>query len=249
MQKTIKLGRWQTGLPTVLVKREIMGHPVQWTLDLNAPTQRYMYDVLQACEWYEHKTVNEMAMALKDGGVFFDVGAHIGYFTVIAEAFCGSKNVVAFEPDPANYRALRLNAPNVSAWNNPVGECESEILFYHNLDNDGGHALWNPALHEWNKQTIARPSRMYQVPLNGFASFFPTVIKIDTEGAELRVLRGASEILKQPQLKLVICELNEFGLAQLGDSEKALREYMDSFGFHAEGSTETDSVGNLFFKR
>lgn len=86
------------------------------------------------------------------------------------------------------------------------------------------------------------------VRLDDFAIYRPTVIKIDTEGAEVEVLTGASTILAQPQLRLVVAELNHHGLAQMGANGQAILDIMERHGFVCE-TENADGVGNLFFTR
>ena len=90
---------------------------------------------------------------------------------------------------------------------------------------------------------------MNQVCLNCFSTARPNVIKIDTEGAESEVIAGATEVLKQPQLRTVICELNHFGLSQMHSSEGYLRDQLKLFGFTADTPEAYGGVGNLIFRR
>ena len=60
---------------------------------------------------------------------------------------------------------------------------------------------------------------------------FAKLIKIDTEGNEASVLRGARNFLTRAQVPAVIAEINRFGLAQLGSSEQELRTLMTDLGY------------------
>ncbi len=251
MLKTIELGRYDAGRPVVNSTVETPRGSCQIRFDLARPTQRYIYDTLRWFGHYERDVEREL-MELQPDDVFFDVGAHCGYFSAIAATMIGPQRVTAFEPHPDNFADLMLNCPNSICVRAAVSDTQHPEPFYRNLDNDGGHALWNPGMHDWNLETRGGrlpPITVSQTTLDQFAPSMPTVIKIDTEGAELRVLRGAANVLNQPQLRTVICELNHFGLDQMGDDEESLRRFMATFGFKAPAESIGPGVSNLIFKR
>jgi hypothetical protein len=91
----------------------------------------------------------------------------------------------------------------------------------------------------------------------------PRILKIDAEGAELHVLRGARGLLTNDPIPFVICEVNRFGLEEMGSSEAELRAYMVELGYEVHifvpGETslyplgpgdyaETEQVFNLLFR-
>jgi hypothetical protein len=63
----------------------------------------------------------------------------------------------------------------------------------------------------------------------------PKVIKIDTEGAEHTVLRGARDLLASHLVPYVVAEILEFGLAEMGSSQAALRGFMAEHGYSTFG--------------
>jgi FkbM family methyltransferase len=249
--KIVALGRHGDSQPVIAVDGfRLAGKDIQIRLDLSRATQRYIHDTLITFGDYEIGTMEEIA-TLKPGEVFFDVGAHCGFFSAIASAFCGAENVYAFEPNPENFRYLKAQCPKANLIEAAVGGSDDFVDFYWNFDNDGGHAAWNPAAHDWNEHTRsigAGPVAVAQCCLNDFADKRPAIIKIDTEGSECRVLGGAGEVLAQPQLRVVICELNHFGLEQLGADEETMRGFMKHHGFTA-GEETGDGVSNLIFRR
>ena len=67
-----------------------------------------------------------------------------------------------------------------------------------------------------------------------FTNFAPdslSLIKIDTEGAELDIIKGGMNTIQKYQPKM-ICEINGFGLKQMGTSEREFREFMAQLGYH-----------------
>jgi FkbM family methyltransferase len=150
--------------------------------------------------------------------------------------------VYVFEPEQANYAHLLThialnNFQHVFPFQWAVGHRTAVVDFFTNFDNDGGHALWEPGRHPFNQKSRQQVSKesVFLVNLDDiFGSAqpgFAKLIKIDTEGNEANVLRGARNFLTRAQVPAVIAEINQFGLAQLGSSEQELRTLMTELGY------------------
>jgi FkbM family methyltransferase len=217
----------------------IKGVPVHLDLDTEKMSQRIIADFLDERP-YEQETVRVLESVLKPGDTFIDVGAHVGYFSVIAAALVGRHGRVwALEPDPLNFKALveniELNGANVFPLRLAAGPFQGYMDFFTNLDNDGGHAFWDVGMHEFNQRSRATPARrqVHVLPVGALPCKGAVVIKIDTEGAEAQVLNGATDLLALPDTT-VICEINRFGLAQMGSSEEQLWDLMEvELGYRA----------------
>ena len=245
---------------------------VQYDLDMNAPSQRFIYDCCRSGGVYEATTTNLLTEFLKPGDTFVDVGAHVGFFSIMAAALVDpGGRVIAFEPNAENYASLRNNVllngyAHVVCVNSAVGDHDGEAVFYENIDNDGGHALWDPGLHPFNQQSKARqqarrlPMTTLDTALAGLGVQSVKAVKIDTEGAEVRVLNGGARCLAAPGIELLVCENNEFGLASLGTSSTELRRTLANLGFavcvqgeqgelreiDADTPVHSDSVDNFY---
>ena len=135
------------------------------------------------------------------------MGAHAGYYTLMCARL--AKKVIAFEPNPVNYRFLYLNIllnrlKNVVA----VKAAVSDFNGYGelNIPYRMGKLLTSQG------SLVRRGGKTVKVPVvtldKIFGSIYPLqsfIIKIDVEGAELNVIKGALEILSKG-VKLVIIE-------------------------------------------
>jgi FkbM family methyltransferase len=149
-----------------------------------------------------------LAEHLKNGGVFYDIGANVGFFTVLGAKLAGSAGqVYAFEPVPENAAYVRLNVRlnrfrNVrvieKAVSSQSGQGELWIAEY-----SGGAALTTAAMPPDAKKKIA--IEVVSVDDLVFRHNWrrPSVIKIDVEGAEMDALKGMAGTLRGVQPVLI----------------------------------------------
>lgn len=246
-------------------------------LDTRHFSQKILWDCHAARQLHEPGTSLFFAAVLEPGDTVIDVGGHVGYFAMLAASAVGERGrVLAFEPEVSNFENLCANAAlngfrNVTATHALVGPRDGEATFYFNADNDGGHALWDVATHSFNQKSRERVEKrtLTMRSLDGFLAEQSVeaikLVKIDTEGAELGVLRGATDTLARYRVPFVVAEVNRWGLQQMGTNEAELRRFMGDQGyatyFLPDGSSgslvelppgvdvQTDEVFNVIFAR
>lgn len=242
-----------TSLPDAVIRLdlEIEGVKFALTLDRNLPTQRFIYDILDAGFCYEPESTRAIIGTLKPGETFFDVGANCGWFSAIAEAM--GAEVLAWEPDAVNVAALRVNAPKARVIEMAASDTAGNVTLFTNLDNDGGHALWPCGVHPHNTSTAAagNPNRTVRAAvLDAWSHHNPAILKIDTEGAECNVLLGAKAVLANPSLRMVICERHLLGLHLMHHSPEEIEAIMERHGFRCEQTEkQVTNVENWIFTR
>lgn len=192
---------------------------------------------------YEPETTKFLAGVLTQGDIFIDIGAHIGYFSCVAAKLVGNHGkIFCFEPENANYQHLlqhiSLNKlQNVVPSKLALGDRNGTVSLYVNQDNDGGHALWDVRSHFFNVESRKhlKTDRVPQATLESALSQMNfhslKAIKIDTEGSEYNIIRGGLELIRQHNVPYILCEINRFGLQQMGTSETALRQLMSHLGY------------------
>lgn len=222
--------------------------PRTFKLELDAArmSQRMMLECFDAGQLYEAETSRLLVTILRPGDCFVDVGAHVGYFSMLAGTVVGpAGRVVSFEPEQSNFehllRHVELNGfAHVTPLHAAVAAAEGRASFHVNADNDGGHALWEVGLHPFNERSRSAPSETEVdiVTLDGFLARegvgVPRAIKIDVEGAEHAVVLGGLTTLAAP-VPFVIAEINHFGLERMGTGERALRDTMQQLGYQVYG--------------
>jgi FkbM family methyltransferase len=192
---------------------------------------------------YEEFLSRFLIKIIKKDDTFIDIGAHIGFFSLIVSYLVGNGGkVFSIEPDDENYKWLnhhiKLNQrENVVSLKLVVSETDGDVEFFTNADNDGGHALWNPGLHHFNKISRDRidkniiPSVRFDTLVGKNDIQFCKVVKIDTEGAEYTILKSGESFFNPDKVSFIVCELNEFGLGQLGVTQHELRALMREKGY------------------
>lgn len=141
---------------------------------------------------YEPEQTALFAAHLGPGDVLFDVGAHVGYYTLLGARLVGDRGrVLAFEPDPRNASFLRGHvrvnrAANVTVIQAAAGDTEGSVRFAAGTGSGTGHVSEAGGME-------VRICRLDDVAAAQDA--LPTHLKIDVEGAELDVLKGAKQTL------------------------------------------------------
>jgi FkbM family methyltransferase len=172
---------------------------------------------------YEPHLAGRMSRALGPGTTFVDIGASVGFFTLLAATRVGSAGrVYAFEPSPVNCKLLSLSLvansmANVAIFPAAVSDVE-ELLLYDAIGSNGVISTMPTDAGSANDlilRTIVRSVVLDRV-LGDLDRL--DVVKIDVEGAEYRALKGATGLL-QAKRPLVFSEFAPVRLRQVSGVE------------------------------
>jgi FkbM family methyltransferase len=141
------------------------------------------------------------AGALKKGGFFIDVGAHIGTQTIYALATAVFDGALAIEADPHNFEILRRNVEinglsgRVRLFQGAASASQGEAPLTRDRQNFGGHSLEPGMVRSPAERLTVRTERLDDIL--GHCGLSPSqvgLVKIDVEGHELQVLRGMTDL-------------------------------------------------------
>lgn len=188
---------------------------------------------------YEPEVAHVLMRVLRPGDCAVDVGANIGFFTLFMSAAVGPTGYVyAYEPGSNNLPTLRKNIAlnnfaNIEVNEKPLWNKSEPVTFWLNPDSAGSNCLWDPGLWHENKRAQVAPnfSTVDATTLDASVHKKVRLIKIDTEGAEQRILEGAMTILTHDHPPFIVTELNPFGSRQFGCNNQTLRDFMGQFGY------------------
>lgn len=179
----------------------------------------------------ESEQTAKMLNEVSAGDVFFDVGANAGYYSILASRLVGdSGRVLAFEPLIRNlsylYRHKSLNnAENVTVFAFACSD-ENSIVSFSTGDNIAMGHIDKEAAGEMPVPSITLDEVSKRTGL------MPNIIKIDVEGAELDVLMGAENILKNATPKIFLSthsvKLREDCLLHLSNAGYSVLPLIDS---------------------
>jgi FkbM family methyltransferase len=224
---------------------EMFGYSLQ--LDLSDYIQRSIY--LNAFEPRESDLVRRY---LKPGMTFVDSGANVGYYTLLAGSLVGEAGlVIAFEPSPYAFARL-LNTvednhlPQVQVLQAGLSDVSGELQLYmpklsgnHTpsmIANDGGTAI-NVTTHRLDEY------------LTNAGIDHVDLLKLDVEGFEPNVIRGAEGYIQSGRIHALLCEFNQPWLEANDSSPGQLFEQLQQCGYQLADGRFNAAAGlqNLLF--
>jgi FkbM family methyltransferase len=158
----------------------------------------------------------------ESGDIVLDIGAHIGHYTIIASKRVGPKGkVIAIEADPSNFEMLNKNIKlnnltNVIPLNYAAYSKESRIRLYTPAE-ESGYTIYNTIMSSRSKPQ----DKFIEVNTNTLDNLLQQNkikeeqikwIKIDVEGAEFEVLKGATNVLSKSTNIVLIIEVHSLDL-------------------------------------
>jgi len=169
---------------------------------------------------------------LRPGGVLLDIGANIGYYTVLGAVLVGkSGRVIAYEPDEENYRLLEENLiingiDNVHPFQLAVADYNGSADIYLSKDNRGDHRLFDCGDGRDKKRTRVVKGGEHFSAISGRVDF----IKIDTQGSEYHVIKGFQDVIFKNRKHLaMVVELWPYGLRMADVSADQLLTLLSDF--------------------
>lgn len=177
-------------------------------------------------EDYLTKTIKKY---LEKGNIVIDVGAHIGYYSTYMARLVGKTGkVYAFEPEPHNFKLLERNVKenkfsNIILENKAVSDHVGKSYLYLNEKSTGDNRIF---YSNDNREKIV-------VDLITLDEYFKNIkkkvdlIKIDVQGVDLKVLKGAKKILDSNKHIKIAVELYPEGLRLAGDNDENLLKFLD----------------------
>lgn len=220
-------------------------------LDVSSPIE---YRVRLCSCRKEPETVEWIEKFFKKGEVFYDIGANIGAYSLVAAKYLkGEIAVYAFEPSFLNYAQLSKNIF--------INKCQDSIIplnvalsdktaigkFHHQNLVPGGalHSLGEAVDSNNNTFTpvFIQPVLSYTIDdlIKEFKIPLPNHIKLDVDGIEMSILKGAKEMFYSPQLKSILVEMNH-------DKDEIIT-YLAERGFYASARHPGGYTGNYIFLR
>ncbi len=159
------------------------------------PGQDFHQFHLAIAGFYEKSITKKICLELLTADVFIDVGAYLGYYSILAASLSPKLEVYAFEPQKEAYKKLKrnllLNNSTINAYNYALGSKNETKDFYIDIFPERSSLI-----------KAKQKDEAYEIEINKADDLFDfknknIVIKIDTEGYEFEVLKGMEKLLTQ----------------------------------------------------
>ncbi|MEO6812083.1 MAG: FkbM family methyltransferase [Isosphaeraceae bacterium] len=223
-------------------EREICLFGVRVRLNLADAMQRWIYMGV-----FESQETAKVRRLLQPGMVVVDAGANIGYYTLLSAERVGPTGRV-FAVEPSRLGVERLTRTVVENGMTqvqvvPIGlsDHEGEVTLHVPPASAGHH---NPTMLDVADASFASevvPVRTLDACLDEWGVDRVDLLKIDVEGFEPRVLRGAARSLAEGRIGAILAEFNDVALREAGSSATALLRELREAGFRdLDGSTSMD---------
>jgi FkbM family methyltransferase len=190
----------------------------------------------------------------KEGDVVLDVGAHIGRYTIIASKRVGpTGKVIAIEADPSNFEMLNRNIElnrltNVTTLNYAAFSKKAKIKLY--LPAGDIFTKYNTIMSNW--VWVKPDDKFVEVNGNTLDNLLHEIgirqvnwIKIDVEGAEFEVLKGANNLLLNNKNIVLLVEVhgstNDYGLK--------VKEFMRLYNFETDFEKIYENNGYIILRK
>lgn len=196
-----------------------------------------------------------MIHALKEGQTYIDVGAHFGYFTLLAATITGDKGkIVAFEAASNTVEILRKNTAawkNITIAHNAVSDRSEQISFYEFpvlYSEYNSMTIGQFENERWMNENKPQKIKVEAVTLDAYImqhALVPDMIKIDVEGAEDKAIAGCKEVLEKYSPAVILEFLSE---DRDNKAHHKAKEIMGGLGytpFLVQGDGSLKAVGDI----
>lgn len=212
-------------------KRQAHRDGVSYVLDVSRMLDHsiYFYDLTDVA-W------SNLFQILKPDFNIIDAGANIGYLTLQFSKRCPEGTVFSFEPDTENFESLSQNVArntfaNVKTLQIALGEKRSSgALFKVYKNNPGANRILNEAPENAYAQEVVAITSIDELDREDYFKKKIHLIKIDVEGFEWFVLKGAVNLITRNR-PILFVELADENLQGQGYSSKELVHYIEQLGY------------------
>ena len=212
------------GVPIQLGGHQVNIHPFTIAYGINA---------------WEPYTTELFQNALKPGCTVLDIGAHHGYFSLLAARCVGPEGTIyAFEPAPENFEILKKNIElnhltNVIPVNKAISDKSTTLPFYFRQQTGVTGSLFTA--HQPGEMAIDVECVTIVEYLGGKSV---DVVKMDIEGGEPSALEGMKKTLSRSKDVVLFVEINPDCLLQAGETPEKLLAQLDDAGFKCQDIDE-----------
>ena len=236
---------------------EVQGSKMYINVNDPDPKMRRTFQAYGLDLVHEEATTTLFKQIVKAGDVVLDLGANIGYFTLLAAKLVGEKGkVYAFEPEPNNFGYLRKNVEmnnykNVSAYQKAVSDTNGKARLFICPYDSGHHTINQPNGIKKYRPDHRGEIEEIEIDVIALDDFLRDktqrvdVIKIDIEGAEVLAFDGMKNLLKENQNVKIFLEFFPLLINEMHSSpEEFIQQLQEEYEFSIFAIARDYSISN-----
>lgn len=194
--------------------------------------------------WSDRDKIRLISGYVKRGMKVVDIGANIGFYTILLSRFVGKEGIVyAFEPDEDNFKYLKQltrNLGNVKLVRAACGEKNGRVYLYKSEKMNVDHQVYNSGEARNKVEVEMVTVDDYLKGEKGGVGF----VKIDVQGYDCYAFKGMTETFARSSHTMMIGELWPYGLRQAGSSADEYLSEVKQCGFDVFILSE-EKIGNF----
>jgi len=231
-------GKWRL---VEILCRHLASSPLQVTLRMRSgiiidvDTTDFIQREVFIKSQFEPEVENVLRAFLRPGDTFVDIGANIGIFSLLAAQIVGpTGRVIAFEPVPITLEKLRANIllndlQNITVVPIALSDETRRGVIHLDGENNSGASSFRKSRN--SRECVEVALDTFDRYAQAHLATAPRLIKIDVEGAEVKVLRGMQQLLASIRRPPIVLEVSEGSLLKLGSSKEELFEIASAHGY------------------
>lgn len=187
---------------------------------------------------YERSTIEMIIKHLPEHGVFIDVGANIGSISIPVAAIRPDASVIAIEADPQIAEYLRSNVSNnkltnITVIESLVGSMDKNQVPFNRAPNEK-FGMGSVGTKFDTEAIFLRQMTLLRI-LHEAGEVSPDVLKVDVEGAEYGVFKGAAQLLEGDASPVIIFEFCDWSEQSIVDQSPGdAQKFLIDLGYHME---------------
>lgn len=205
--------------------------------------------------YWEKLETKTFIHCLQPGTLVIDAGANFGHYALVASKFVGkSGNVIAFEPNANTFQLLQSNIDmqanqNLTAVQAGLSDKTGELNLYIDGSNPGGHSYSKDNVRKIESDQTTRVYSLDEYLHSSKVSLPVSLIKIDVQGFEVKVIRGAQKTIMHHH-PIVFCEVTPKAAKNSGDDVQELLEFFQKENYTIQFIDTTNyQIDNVSFKQ
>jgi FkbM family methyltransferase len=227
-----------------------------WGDELNVAFPEGVSMALYRYQFLERALTQIMLSTIKPGMVFFDVGAHFGYYSLLASHLAGPEGTVhSFEPTPSTYEVLCKNTaskPNITPRNMAMWSEPRTLEFRdYGVAYAGFNSVETGGIEDNMREGVrGTPRKVQATTVDAYVretGVRPDILKLDAEGAELNIIAGMTETIEKSRPILTV-EVGDDPAKDISRSRELIEAVMAK-GYKAFDARRGDVVPHQLLRK